>query len=293
MGLFEKKGDPIFWKEDSHAEAELQRLNELREHAPEEIARQMDQDIKLIAAGLSGEKNVAYELKNSHIPMYVLHDLYLVKDELSAQIDYLVLTKKCSIVIECKNLFGNIEINSRGDFIRTLPQGRGYKKECIYSPITQNQRHMELIRDLCLEAKGAVMGYFFDRWFPDFYKPIVVLANPKTVLNDRYAKKEVKAQVIRADHLIETIRELNRASKSASSSDKQMKETAEKFLEWNQPQPMSFVEKYEKLLAQQEKVCPLCGGKMVKRVAKKGAYAGEEFWGCENFPHCRHMEKII
>ena len=99
--------------------------------------------------------------------------------------------------------------------------------------------------------------------------------------------------MIRADHLIETIRELNRASKSASSSDKQMKETAEKFLEWNQPQPMSFVEKYEKLLAQQEKVCPLCGGKMVKRVAKKGAYAGEEFWGCENFPHCRHMEKII
>ena len=72
----------------------------------------------------------------------------------------------------------------------------------------------------------------------------------------------------------------------------EMRETAEKFLEWNQPQPMSFVEKYEKLLAQRRS-CPLCGGKMVKRVAKKGAYAGEEFWGCENFPHCRHMEKII
>ncbi len=32
--------------------------------------------------------------------------------------------------------------------------------------------------------------------------------------------------------------------------------------------------------------CPACGHPMVRRVAKKGARAGEEFWGCSRFPDC-------
>lgn len=33
--------------------------------------------------------------------------------------------------------------------------------------------------------------------------------------------------------------------------------------------------------------CPKCGSAMVKRTAKKGQNAGEEFWGCSTFPTCR------
>lgn len=33
--------------------------------------------------------------------------------------------------------------------------------------------------------------------------------------------------------------------------------------------------------------CPLCGLAMVKRTARKGANAGNEFWGCSAFPGCR------
>jgi restriction system protein len=33
--------------------------------------------------------------------------------------------------------------------------------------------------------------------------------------------------------------------------------------------------------------CPSCGGQMVMRTAKRGAKAGESFWGCESFPRCR------
>lgn len=33
--------------------------------------------------------------------------------------------------------------------------------------------------------------------------------------------------------------------------------------------------------------CPICGSNMVRRVAKKGAKAGNEFWGCSKFPGCR------
>ena len=33
--------------------------------------------------------------------------------------------------------------------------------------------------------------------------------------------------------------------------------------------------------------CPNCGGNMVLRVARKGANAGEEFWGCQQYPRCK------
>jgi restriction system protein len=39
-------------------------------------------------------------------------------------------------------------------------------------------------------------------------------------------------------------------------------------------------------------VCPSCGNPMVKRVAKFGKTAGEEFWGCGQFPHCRGTRGI-
>lgn len=33
--------------------------------------------------------------------------------------------------------------------------------------------------------------------------------------------------------------------------------------------------------------CPLCGSAMIKRKARKGANAGNEFWGCSKYPACR------
>ena len=32
--------------------------------------------------------------------------------------------------------------------------------------------------------------------------------------------------------------------------------------------------------------CPSCSYPMVRRVAKKGKYSGQEFWGCLTFPRC-------
>lgn len=34
-------------------------------------------------------------------------------------------------------------------------------------------------------------------------------------------------------------------------------------------------------------VCPACGAVMVRRVARKGANAGNAFWGCSTYPACR------
>lgn len=38
--------------------------------------------------------------------------------------------------------------------------------------------------------------------------------------------------------------------------------------------------------------CPTCGTNMVKRTARKGANAGNQFWGCSHFPKCRGIRNI-
>ena len=81
---------------------------------------------------------------------------------------------------------------------RTMEFGGRKKKEGIYSPITQNQRHLELMKKIKIDNKNNILIKFMaGRYFEDFNKS--VLANPKTVLNAKYAKKEVKDKVIRAD----------------------------------------------------------------------------------------------
>jgi len=41
-----------------------------------------------------------------------------------------------------------------------------------------------------------------------------------------------------------------------------------------------------------ETVCPKCRGELVKRIATKGQYAGQKFWGCANFPKCKFTKKV-
>jgi hypothetical protein len=210
MGLFDKLKEPVFLKETSVAKEQLEQLKLLLTSVPDDIKSHVEQEIKILTYGIYGEDNIAFELKNSHMPMYILHDIFLEDNGLTAQIDFLIITRKRIFVIECKNMIGNIEINNNGEFIRTVEFYGKYKKEGIYSPITQNQRHMELLKQLRAKAKGNFLTKaLFEKNFYNTYRSVVVLANPKTLLNSKYAKKEVKENVIRADQIIEYIKREN------------------------------------------------------------------------------------
>lgn len=142
MGFFNKMSEPVFLKRNSGLEEQLEKLRGLETLLNEEGKAKLRQDIRNLEAGILGEQNIAFELENSHMPMYIIHDLYLRDGDLTSQIDYLVVTRKICFVIECKNLYGNIEIDNQGTFVRTIEFGRQTRREGIYSPITQNQRHM-------------------------------------------------------------------------------------------------------------------------------------------------------
>jgi len=247
MGLFDRLKEPVFLKESSTTEERLERLKNLEPYLNSDGKTLINQDIKCLEYGMFGEKQIAFELKNSHIPMYILHDVYLEDGELSAQIDYLVFTKKICFVIECKNLIGKIEINNNGDFIRTLEFEGRQRKEGIYSPITQNQRHIELMKKIKIDSKSnRLIKFLAQKTFDSMYQSVVVLANPKTVLNAKFAKKEVKEQVIRVDQLVNYIRKVYEQSSQSAFSDEELLNWATSYLNFHKNVVKDYTSRYEK-----------------------------------------------
>lgn len=247
MGFFTKMREPVFLRESSRLRERLKDLKALEPLLNEEGRIKLRQDMRYVEAGIVGEEHIAFELKNSHMPMYVIHDLYLRDGELTSQIDYLVITRKVCFVIECKNLYGDIEIDSQGAFIRTMEFGRQRKREGIYSPITQNKRHMAMLKKLRSEQPGRLWGRLFGRQdFEEQHRSVVVLANPRTVLDARYARPEVRSQVIRADQLVGYIQEEYENAQVQERSDKELLQWARSYLELSQEDDTDYLERYEK-----------------------------------------------
>ena len=312
MGLFSKP-EVVIIKDSCDSKEYLSKLQELRTSVPDSsfAAEKIDKEIAVTEAGIFGEDSILFELKNSGMNLVVIRDLYIqTEDGRSAQIDFFVITPYANVIIECKNLFGNIEINNKGDFIRSFEyKGRKYK-EGIYSPITQNERHLEVYKDCWESSKGFVTKLISGKYFTYYNKTIVVLANSKTVVNDKFAKKEIKQQVIRADQLVNYLKSLKT---DVRSSLKSMKESGERVLAMNVQERTDYLKKFEDLATEikseevsveaskeetlitkpaEKLLCPRCGGQLILRTAKKGDNAGNQFYGCSNFPKCRYIQNI-
>ena len=325
--LFFKYFGPVFIKEDSDAESFVEKMKSLSSRASGKIKDKIDEQIAIAEAGLKGENQIAFELKNSGMDMLIMHDLYLEKNGLSAQIDFLVITRKHIFVIECKNLYGNIEIDEKGNFIRHMGQGKFYRKEGFPSPVSQNERHLNILKEIRREYKNNfVTQGLFDKLFPQTYRSIVVLANPKTILNDSKAPEEIRKVVIRLDQLVAYIKKIEDEDDSLKSSEKDMHELLDSFIKCSKPIKSDYAKKYEDMLTaliasnaepqcekhleksaskvvetfkeetvsknvkMTEKICPKCGKPLVLRIAKKGENAGNQFWGCSGFPKCWYRE---
>lgn len=319
MGIF-SKAEIVVLKESNSAKDYLEKLEALLPRAQGKVKDKIEREIAITKAGIVGEENVLFELKNSNINMYILQDVYIeTKDGRSAQIDFVVVTQKLTFLIECKNVVGDIEIDSRGNFTRTIQYGKRKYREGFYSPITQNERHMEIWKECIAEENGAVLGALIRKSFNMYRRSLIVLANPKAVLNDRFAKKEVKEKVIRADQLITTMKNmLSEISTLSQSSMKETNENAERLLQRNRTERPDYIFKYEELIKEVEEsqkkeaeasekkkkenvqvlgqkaklICPRCGAELVLRTARRGASIGKQFYGCSGFPRCRFVMNI-
>ncbi|MBU3161261.1 NERD domain-containing protein [Clostridium frigoris] len=221
-----------------------------------------------------------YELKNSFIPMLCLHDIRIEYHDYVAQIDFIIITNKFLMVLEAKKLNGDIEITSGGDFIRSLKSNSGkvFKKEGMYSPISQNERHVNILREMLLK-EGII------KTLP--IKSVVILANPKTIINKNKAPKNIQDNIYKYDQITNLLKkELGNDKNTKNMLEKYMYQISDFLVKNNKPIIMNNKDKYsltkedfvgneqvcntEKLIKQVEKVLQQVKGFRIKKLEKYG-----------------------
>lgn len=119
----------------------------------------------------------------------------------------------------------------------------------MYSPITQNEHHLELLKKIRLDEKGNFLfRKMAEKQFDRCYQSVVVLANPKTMVYARDAVPSVREKVIRADQLVAYIRKKYQESTESELSDKKLREWAKSFLELHQEKQKNYLYKYQPYL---------------------------------------------
>lgn len=204
----------------------------------------------------------------------------------TTEIDLIMIHYSGIYVVESKNYSGWIFGSTyREMWTQTLPNGRKARKERFLNPVIQNQGHIRWLKKVIGETYPIIsLIVFSDRCtFKDVdvcCEDTYVIKRQKvwpTILKLKNDRKELSEEqinhlynilfgysqvspVVKADH-VRDIRERSYKSNYTTHADSAMK-------------------------------CPRCEGKLVKRTASKGRYAGNSFYGCSNYPKCTYIQNI-
>ncbi|MEG1254393.1 nuclease-related domain-containing protein [Clostridium sp.] len=229
----------IYYKEFTTGNSQLKDLEELSERVKNKNKKAfIDRDIKLLKIGLVGEKNVDYEIKNSKVPMICLHDIRLQDRDEVAQLDFVIITHRFIMVLETKQLNGDIYINEAGEFTRAIKNkdGNVIKKEDMYSPIVQNDRHVRILREI-LVRNGLI------KTFSIISK--VVISNPKCIINRTKAPARIKKEIFKYDQITDVLnKEMKNHEKSGEAFEDIMENVARFLVENNKNVDINYYKKY-------------------------------------------------
>lgn len=185
---------PIFIKDFTEESSLLDDLTDLSKKISSYKQELILRDIKLLRYGIYGEKKVYFQLKNSFVPMLCLHDIRLEPKEFAAQLDFVVITNKFMYILENKNLYGDIEVTRDGNFIRIIKDDNGHilRKEGMDSPIIQNQRHINILKNFLKENNIRITVPI---------KSFIVFTNPKSLIHKDKAPNNIKHSLIKHDQI--------------------------------------------------------------------------------------------
>lgn len=238
--------------------------------------------------GKKGETLINHKLKLVDLlgyPGKILQNVYIPKETGgTTEIDLLYITTRGIFVIESKNYAGYIfgSENNRNWTVtlyagKTWYGGNRVEKHQFYNPIWQNRTHIKnLKRFLNEDIRTFSLIVFDDRG------EIQSLNISSSDINLCYRSRvpsTIKAIWERNDDCLSEnkINELyNRLLPLTSVS----KEDKEKHIQEINKRFDSFL------------VCPVCGGKLIIRTAKRGYNIGNQFYGCSNYPKCKYTKNI-
>ena len=234
-----------------------------------------------------------------------LFNIYIPKGENgTTEIDVLMITQKGLFVFESKNYSGWIfGSEDKPKWYQTLPQGKGKShKESFYNPIMQNRTHIKHLKVLLGETipMHSIIT-FSDRCTlkkVDVISPDVFVINRNKVGNivnsicgrshDALTPEQIQAIY---DQLY-PYSQVDTATKEKHIADieQTVRPEAPKPVELATPVPEEQVPVAASEPAEAPLRCPRCGSELVLRTAKRGNNAGNQFYGCSNFPKCRYIQ---
>ena len=237
--------DTIFYKDSNELQDKYNALNKLNAEFPNN--KDLLHELHIVKKGLKGENEIAYQLKKANIGMYVLRDIKVRYEDLTAQIDYVVLTPVYTYYIECKNLVGNITVNEKGDFIRELTINGKKIKEGMYSPLRQVKGQRDVIKKIWESRASNFTKLFASSHFDEYRKVLVVIANQDTILDTSKAPNDIKYKVLRADALIRQLEyDFEHRDKDAVLlSKKNLEEAAQGYIEVSDKEQIDYYEFYK------------------------------------------------
>lgn len=228
------------------------------------------------AKGKLGEQRIANMLETS-IDKKVLRNIYVPKSQGgTTEVDLVYITPKGLFVIESKNYAGYIFGNDTSkNWTVTLNAGKKVEKIHFYNPIWQNNTHIKCIKEyLGKDIPCYSLVVFSNRG--DLKSINVSKENTYVIYNHRVNRTINSISKNTPDVLSLTdIEEIYTALSKLTDASREVKE-------------MHINDINERL--NNTDICPSCGGKLILRTAKKGASAGNQFYGCENFPKCRYIK---
>lgn len=210
-----------------------------------------------IASTLFLDKNKYHLIKNVTFPT----------EDGTTQIDHIIVSKYGIFVVETKNMKGWIFGGER----QAMWTQQIYKhKTKFQNPLHQNYKHVKTLENaLKIEPEKIISVIVFvgDAQLKTSMPPNVNY--PRGYINFIKSKNEI---LLSEDEVKEAIRviEYGRFERSLKTNREHVK--------------------HVKTIAKEKQsgqTCPKCGNAMILRTIKKGINAGDQFWGCSQFPKCR------
>ncbi len=116
-----------------------------RPDADAETRRRIEIEIKMVRAGVTGEREAAYEIEfmlGQSQRWATIHDLRLEVGGRVAQIDHLVINHLLDVwVVESKHFSDGVAVDEHGEWVSFF----GGRPSGIASPIEQNRRHIDVL----------------------------------------------------------------------------------------------------------------------------------------------------
>lgn len=213
---------------------------------------------------------------------YILRNIYIPKSEnKTSEIDLIYITEKGIFVIESKNysgyIFGKQEFKN---WTQTLynPKTKKVEKYHFYNPIWQNNNHIKILKEYLNIADLPVYS-------------IIVFSERCELKNINYSSPNT--YVIKRSNLRRTVSQIWESNDSTLNSDNLC-------TIYNTLLPLTSIsddmkKKHIKDIYDDydsNNKCPICGGDLILRTAKSGPYAGNQFYGCSNYPKCHYTKNL-